>query len=36
VGMKTVSAVPHSPVLEDAILPQTEDITRTLVELVEF
>jgi 2-oxoisovalerate dehydrogenase E1 component len=36
VGMRNVAAVPHSPVLEDAILPQTEDITRTLVELVEF
>jgi 2-oxoisovalerate dehydrogenase E1 component len=36
VGMKYVAAVPHSPVLEDIILPQTEDISAKLVELLEF
>lgn len=36
VGMKYVSAVPHAPVLEDVILPQTEDVVGALRELVGF
>jgi 2-oxoisovalerate dehydrogenase E1 component len=36
IGMKPVSAVPHAPGLEDVILPQTEDITSSLTELLSF
>jgi 2-oxoisovalerate dehydrogenase E1 component len=36
VGMKYVAAVPHSPALEDIILPQTEDISAKLIELLDF
>jgi 2-oxoisovalerate dehydrogenase E1 component len=36
VGMKYASAVPHSPLLEDVVLPQTEDIIAALRELVRF
>ncbi len=35
-GMKNVAAVPHAPILEQAILPQTEDIRRALEELLSF
>jgi pyruvate/2-oxoglutarate/acetoin dehydrogenase E1 component len=34
--MKYASAVPHSPLLEDVVLPQTEDIIAALRELVRF
>lgn len=36
VGMKYAAAVPHSPILEDAVLPQTEDVTAALEELLAF
>ena len=36
VGMKYVAAVPHAPALEDVVLPQTEDVTRALEELISF
>ena len=36
VGMKYAAAVPHAPVLEDVVLPQTEDILGALEELLEF
>jgi 2-oxoisovalerate dehydrogenase E1 component len=36
VGMKNVAAVPHAPVLEDVILPQQDDITNALRELLQF
>ncbi len=36
VGMKYAAAVPHAPILEDAILPQQEDIAQALRELVSF
>ena len=36
VGMKYAAAVPHSPLLEDVVLPQTEDIIAALRELVSF
>jgi 2-oxoisovalerate dehydrogenase E1 component len=35
-GMKYVAAVPHAPVLEDVILPQTEDISAKMFELLSF
>ncbi len=35
-GMKYVSAVPHAPLLEDVVLPQTEDVTAALEELLAF
>jgi hypothetical protein len=34
--MKYVSAVPHAPILEDVILPQTEDVLDALRELLTF
>jgi hypothetical protein len=34
--MKYVAAVPHAPVLEDVILPQTEDISAKMFELLSF
>lgn len=36
VGMKYAAAVPHAPLLEDVVLPQTEDITAALDELLAF
>lgn len=36
VGMKYAAAVPHSPVLEDVVLPQEADITTALRELAQF
>ncbi len=36
VGMKYASAVPHSPVLEDVVLPQESDIATALLELARF
>lgn len=36
VGMKYAAAVPHAPILEDAILPQQADITTALEELLGF
>jgi 2-oxoisovalerate dehydrogenase E1 component len=36
VGMKYAAAVPHAPILEDAVLPQTEDIASALEELLGF
>jgi 2-oxoisovalerate dehydrogenase E1 component len=36
VGMKYAAAVPHAPILEDAVLPQTDDIAAALQELLEF
>jgi 2-oxoisovalerate dehydrogenase E1 component len=36
IGMKYVSAVPHAPILEDVILPQTEDVLDALRELLTF
>ena len=36
VGMKYVAAVPHAPILEDVVLPQTEDIVRGVEELLAF
>ncbi|MEY4700565.1 MAG: hypothetical protein RL326_752 [Pseudomonadota bacterium] len=36
VGMKYASAVPHSPILEDVVLPQESDIMNALLELARF
>lgn len=36
VGMKYAAAVPHSPFLEDAVLPQTENVASALQELLLF
>jgi 2-oxoisovalerate dehydrogenase E1 component len=36
VGMKYAAAVPHAPILEDAVLPQTEDVASALQELLGF
>lgn len=36
VGMKYAAAVPHSPILEDAVLPQTDDVIASLTELLTF
>ena len=36
VGMKYVAAVPHSPILEDVVLPQDSDIISSLLELARF
>lgn len=36
VGMKYAAAVPHAPILEDVVLPQTEDLTAALDELLAF
>jgi 2-oxoisovalerate dehydrogenase E1 component len=35
-GMKYAAAVPHSPILEQAILPQNEEVTAALRELLAF
>jgi 2-oxoisovalerate dehydrogenase E1 component len=35
-GMKYAAAVPHSPILEDAILPQSEDLAGALEQLLKF
>ena len=35
-GMKYAAAVPHAPALEDVVLPQTEDVSRCLDELLSF
>jgi pyruvate/2-oxoglutarate/acetoin dehydrogenase E1 component len=34
--MKYVAAVPHAPILEDVVLPQTEDIVQAVEELLAF
>jgi hypothetical protein len=34
--MKYAAAVPHAPLLEDVVLPQTEDITNALNEVLSF
>ncbi len=36
VGMKYVAAVPHAPLLEDIVLPQVEDISQAVEELLAF
>jgi 2-oxoisovalerate dehydrogenase E1 component len=36
VGMKYAGAVPHSPILEDVVLPQTEDVRAAVEELLNF
>lgn len=36
VAMKNVAAVPHPPILEQAVLPQEEDVTRELRKLLEY
>lgn len=36
VGMKFAAAVPHAPLLEEVVLPQTHDVTRALESLLEF
>lgn len=36
VGMKYAAAVPHSPILEDAVLPQSEDLAGALEQLLTF
>jgi 2-oxoisovalerate dehydrogenase E1 component len=36
VGMKYAAAVPHSPILEDIVLPQTEDIAAAVEQTLHF
>jgi 2-oxoisovalerate dehydrogenase E1 component len=36
VGMKYAAAVPHAPILEDAVLPQHQDLLNALDELLAF
>lgn len=36
VGMKYAAAVPHSPVLENVILPQNEDVLKAITDLLNF
>lgn len=36
VGMKYAAAVPHSPILEDVVLPQEADIVTALTQLAKF
>jgi 2-oxoisovalerate dehydrogenase E1 component len=36
VGMKYAAAVPHAPVLEDIVLPQTEDLVAAVEETLNF
>lgn len=36
IGMKYVAAVPHAPILEDVVLPQTEDVAHQLRNLLAF
>jgi len=36
VGMRYAAAVPHSPILEDIVLPQTEDVIAAAQELLGF
>lgn len=36
VGMKYVAAVPHAPIMEDVVLPQTEDIVQAVEEILAF
>jgi 2-oxoisovalerate dehydrogenase E1 component len=36
VGMKYTAAVPHAPILEDVVLPQTEDIVQAVEETLGF
>jgi 2-oxoisovalerate dehydrogenase E1 component len=36
VGMKYVAAVPHAPILEDVVLPQTDDIAAAVEETLNF
>jgi hypothetical protein len=34
--MKYAAAVPHAPVLEDIVLPQTEDLVAAVEETLQF
>jgi 2-oxoisovalerate dehydrogenase E1 component len=36
VGMKYAAAVPHSPILEDVVLPQEDDILKAITEVLNF
>ncbi|RME61265.1 MAG: tungsten formylmethanofuran dehydrogenase [Candidatus Dadabacteria bacterium] len=36
VGMKYVPAVPHAPILEDAVLPQIKDVEKAMLETLQF
>ncbi|MEN9845907.1 MAG: hypothetical protein RIS36_1054 [Pseudomonadota bacterium] len=36
VGMKYAAAVPHAPILEDIVLPQTEDLVAAVEETLSF
>lgn len=36
VGMKYAGAVPHSPILEEVVLPQTNDVVQAIQELLNF
>jgi 2-oxoisovalerate dehydrogenase E1 component len=36
VGMKYVAAVPHEPGLEDAVLPQVDDVVKAAKDLLSF
>ncbi len=36
IGMKNVAAVPHSPILETAVLPQTEGLLEAASQLLKF
>jgi 2-oxoisovalerate dehydrogenase E1 component len=36
VGMKYAAAVPHAPILEDVVLPQTEDIAAAVEGTLNF
>jgi 2-oxoisovalerate dehydrogenase E1 component len=36
IGMKNVSAVPHSPILETAVLPQTEGLLEAASQLIAY
>ena len=35
-SMPSVAAVPHSPLLEEVVLPQTDDVINAAVELLQF
>ena len=35
-GCKNVAAIPHSPALERVILPQNEDVSESLSQLLRF
>jgi hypothetical protein len=34
--MKYVAAVPHAPILEDIVLPQTDDIAAAVEQTLDF